>query len=104
MSKSIIYADLALIGVRYDEQERVCFSEVSFSVYGLDAWLSVSGIKVEPDIANKSGVIRFQLPDEIPFTLPNGVRLTFAFNLTSPMLPLPITEAGVKQTASVFSK
>ena len=102
LSRSIAHVDFALIGAGYGEQEQVSFSEVSFSVYGLDAWLSVSGIEVEPDVSNKSGVIRFHLPDEIPLTLPNGVGLTFAFNLTSPMASLPITEAGVRQTASVF--
>ena len=102
LSKSIVHADLALVGARYGKQEQVSFSEVSFSLYGLDVWLSVSGIQIEPDIANNSGVIRFRLPDEIQLTLPNDVELTFAFNLTSPMVPLPITEAGVKQTASVF--
>ena len=72
LCKSIVRADLALIGKEYGKREPVSFSELRFSMNGLDAWLSISGIQIERDTANNRGSIRFGLPDEIQLTLPNG--------------------------------
>ncbi len=42
--RSTFYASLAFLGVEYGKKEQASFSEFSFSVDGLDAWLSISGI------------------------------------------------------------
>ena len=102
--KSTVHASLAFIGVEYEKQEQVLFSEFSFSVDGLDAWLSISGIETEQDFENNSGFIRYHLPNGVALTLPDGVELEFAFNLTFPDVVMPATAAAVKQTASVHVK
>ena len=83
VSTSIIYANRAFIGVNYDEEEKISFSEIIFSIDSLDEWLSISGFRVESnwkengDLENAS--IHFSPPEEISFNLPDGIELKFIF-------------------------
>ena len=47
ISKSLVHAKIAFIGVAYDEQEAVLFNSFQFSVEGIDEWVGLSGINVE---------------------------------------------------------
>ena len=104
VSTSTIYAELALVGAEYSEGEEALFSEFSFSVEGLDAWLSISGIEIEQDIENWKGSIHFHVPDDIPLHLPCDAELTFRFGLTFPSVSVLRTEATVQQTALALVK
>ena len=104
LSKSTFRAGLAFFGTDYGNHEKAAFSELSFSLEGLDAWLGISGIDTEQDMENNSGLIRFRLPDDILLTLPHDLELKFAFNLKFPSVSRPMIEAGVKQTSFVFLK
>lgn len=104
VSTSTIYAELALVGAEYSEGEEALFSEFSFSVEGLDAWLSISGIEIEQDIENWKGSIHFHVPDDIPLNLPCDAELRFRFGLTFPSVSVLRTEAAVQQTALALVK
>ena len=102
--RSTFYASLAFLGVEYAKKEQASFSEFSFSVDGLDAWLSISGIgelELEEGAENTSGSIRFHKPDDIPLTLSSGDQLEFIFSLSFPNVVIPVTEMAVKQTSLV---
>ncbi len=101
VSTSTVSAELALVGAEYCEGEEVLFSEFSFTIEGLDAWLSISGIEIEPNTASGGGLIRYHIPDDIPVHLPTEAELRFRFGLTFPSVSVPITEAAVQQTAEV---
>ena len=104
LSTSTVYAELAFVGVEYDEDEEALFSEFSFSVEGLDTWLSISGIETELDTASGRGLIRYHVPDDIPLHLPCDAELTFRFGLTFPSVSVLRTEATVQQTALALVK
>ena len=101
LSRSTVYASRALIGASYEPAEEVSFSEFSLGVEGLDAWLGITGIEIEQDAGISGGLIRYRIPNEIPLTLPDGVGLKFVFQLVQSGNLAFLTEARVKQTASV---
>jgi len=100
ISKSTIYASFVLSGVQYDEGESITFSKFSFSVEGLDEWLSVSGLRVEHNLDNRSASIHFTPPKEIALQLPDGISLAFTFGWTLPGAPI-VTEAKITQKAYI---
>lgn len=100
LSKSNIYAKFALIGVGYEEDEAVTFSKVSFSVEGLDEWLSISGLRVEHNWSDKSASIHFALPEKIVLHLPDGIEMAFTFSWIPPIAPTVI-EAKITQKAYI---
>ena len=87
------------------ERKSKCLSlNLAFSVDGLDAWLSISGIgKLEFDEGTEkaSGSIRFHRPEDISLTLSSGDQLEFSFSLSFPNVAIPVTEMAVKQTSLV---
>lgn len=99
LSSSTLLADLAFIGARFDSKEEMKFSEFTFSVEGLDEWMSVSGISLDQDLENKCGTISYALPDEIVLKLQDGIRLKFLFSLNFPQVSIPVTEMGVSQSS-----
>ena len=104
LSRSIVHSDIAYVGAEYEEEEEALFSEISFSIEGLDAWLSISGIEVDQDIANRRGLIRFHVPDDISLNLPCDAELKFSFGLSFPSVSVLMTEAVVQQTALALVK
>ena len=102
--RSTFYASLAFLGVEYGKGEQVSFSEFSFSVDGLDAWLSISGIgqlEFDEGTEKTSGSIRFHRPEDISLTLSSGDQLGFSFSLYFQNGVIPVTERAVKQTSLV---
>ena len=104
LSTPRIYAGIALVGAQYEKDEEALFRELSFSVEGLDTWLSVSGIENQTDYANRRGVIQYHVPDHITFDLPDDVQLSFRFSMTGPTISLPTTEARIQQISEVWVK
>ena len=102
LSTSIIHAKMAFVGAEYTDQEEPIFSEFSFSIEGLDTWLSISGIKHEVGSAGEPSLIRYVQPDDIPLNIQNDVELRFSFGLHSSGSTLPRTEAAVRQSVSTF--
>ena len=102
--RSNFYVSLAFLGVEYGKEEQASFSDFRFSVDGLDAWLSISGIG-ELEFAEgpekMSGSIPFHKPDDILLTLSSGDQLEFSFSLSFPNVAIPVTEMAIKQTSLV---
>ena len=98
---SMVHVDAAYVGAWYDENEEISFQEITCSLEGLEVWLWANSIEMEYDRENRAGSIRFQMPDDIPLTMPDGVEAKFTFRLTSSGATLPITEASIKQAADL---
>ena len=103
LSKSTIYANFFLRGVQYDEDEPILFSKFSFSLEGLDEWLSITGLRVEHNWEEKSASIHFNPPKEIVYQLPAGMALAFTFGWTLPGAPI-VMEAKITQKAYITIK
>ncbi len=107
LSTSTVLAELAFVGVEYDADEEALFSEFSFSVEGLDAWLSVSGIKIKQgtqDSRDGKWSINVHMPDDITLNLPHDTEMRFRFGLTFRDNSALGTEAAVQQTVSALVK
>jgi hypothetical protein len=103
LSKSTIYANFFLRGVQYDEDEPILFSKFSFSLEGLDEWLSITGLRVDHNWEEKTASIHFNPPKEIVYQLPAGMSLAFTFGWTLPGAPI-VTEAKITQKAYITIK
>ncbi len=104
ISTSTVRAEYAFFGANYDAEEEVTFSKLTFSVEGLDEWLSITGINVKPNW-NENGAsasIHFKRPEEIPVNLPDGVELRFIF--LSNTSRNDITELRISQKAYISLK
>ena len=105
LSVSSIHAGVAYVGAWYDAYEDVTFQEIILGVDGLDIWLATSGLGMEPDDDFRGWSIRYRLPDDIPFSLPDETEAKFVFSYTGPtFVGTTTTEATIRQTASVFLK
>ena len=109
VSTATIHATRAFIGVNYDEGEEIAFSTLTFSMEGLDEWLSISGIQIEYNWTEKGGLktasIHLDPPKEIEFNLPEGIELKFAFSGTLPsFVSTNFTEASITQKAYISLK
>ncbi len=103
LSKSTIYANYFLRGVQYDEDEAIVFSKFSFSLEGLDEWLSITGLRVDHNWEEGTASIHFNPPKEIVYRLPDEMALAFTFGWTLPGAPI-VTEAKITQKAFVTLK
>lgn len=84
ISKSLVHAKIAFIGVAYDEQEAVLFNSFQFSVEGIDEWVGLSGINVEYSHKEQATSITYLPPEEISLNLNNKMRLLITFSWTQP--------------------
>ena len=97
LSSSIVHAELVSVGVNHQLAEGL-YTDVAFTIEGLDLWLSISGIETELDRPNKSGLIRYRVPEEISLNLSSDVTLEFRFGLSFPSVAEFRTEASLTQT------
>ena len=100
---STIHANRAFIGAIYEDGQDITFSKIEFSVEGLDEWLGISGIKHVHNWAEKIVSVHFGCPEEIVFSLPDGVEMRFTFRGTLSVRDR-ITDAGVNQKAYISIK
>lgn len=98
ISKSKVCVNRVLSGVAYDENEVVTFNTLSFSVDCLDEWVGISGINVDRDWENKATTISYNPPENIVYSLDNGMQLEICFACTLPGFP-NTTEAKITQRA-----
>ena len=91
ISISLIYrAQFCLIGAKIDGDMEVSFSEIDFSVDGIDEWIG-SGIDVKSTLGNNDQLPRvlidYKPPRPIKFHLENGMDMEFCAHCTTPSLP-----------------
>lgn len=98
ISKSKIVVGRMLVGAAWDKGEPVVFNTFEFSTDCLDEWIGISGIAVERLYEEKTAVISYSPPDNICFSLCEGVSLSILFSYTLPGYPV-IKEAKITQSA-----
>ena len=96
ISKSLISANRAFIGVGFKNKEEVKFNTFTFSIEGIDEWVNISGIQINNDFKNKKYTINYSPPEEISIALKNGMELQIIFSYTVPFAP-KIKEAKFTQ-------
>ncbi len=84
ISKSYIHVDMAFVGVAYSANSPVLFNNLTISIEGIDEWVGVSGIQVEPDFEKRSASITYAHPEEIYIVLNNGMKLVITFSCSFP--------------------
>lgn len=99
IAKSTISSLKAYIGSSYNDSDEVSFHKVSFSLEGLDHWLSIRGINVKY-ASNPEVNITFTPPKPILIELAEDLSLEFSFTWTGPS-PYSITDAQVTQSAYI---
>ena len=75
ISKSLIRVNRIFTGVGYDEDEIPRFNSVTFSVEGIDEWIGRSGINVDYQFEESAATISYQLPENIPLNLGDGMHV-----------------------------
>lgn len=98
ISKSKVCVNRVLSGVAYDKDEEVTFNSLSFSVDCMDEWVGISGINVQNDWDNRTATISYKPPENIEYSLYNGMQLEICFAYTLPGFP-NTTEAKITQKA-----
>jgi len=98
ISKSKIIVHRVLSGVAYGKDEVVTFNSLSFSVDCFDEWVGISGINVEHDWENRTATVSYNPPDNIAYSIDNGMQLEICFAYTLPGFP-NTTEAKITQRA-----
>jgi len=96
ISKSLVFAHKALLGVAYDDEEVFLFNTFRFSVEGIDEWVGLSGINFKDNPKKRTARISYSPPKEILLNLNNGMNLVITFSWTLPDFPHE-TEAKITQ-------
>ena len=71
----ILRVDRVFTRVKYDENESPCFNTFTFSIEGIDEWVSADGIMVAPGPEEGTAVVLYKPPVSIPLGLVNGMQL-----------------------------
>ena len=103
---STINSRFVFSGVGYDADDEITFSEIKFSLEGLDEWLGISGIHVDHNLGTErwqEGSVHYEPPEEIILSLPNDMKMIFGFEVSVPT-GLSITEARISQKAYIRLK
>ena len=102
ISQSVVNAEMAFLGVKYDNEEEASFWKFSFVVEELSKWLAISGIKVEQGASEQGFLVQTRKPDNIAISLPDEIEMEFSFH-TFPSIPyIPtITEISFTQSSSI---
>lgn len=74
-SESLIRASRVFEGFQYGEGETPHFNTLSFSVEGIDDWISITGFKVEDIDKSGTPTISYDQPPDFSFKLKNDIDL-----------------------------
>ena len=87
IAEDVIWADRVLTSLPYDENTSLHFNTLTFSVEGIDEWVGISGIKVDPRLEEQALTISYNQPTEVSINLENGMQLLIIFAYTIPGIP-----------------
>ena len=99
LSTSHLDANQLFVGVGYGGDSEITFSELRFSIQGLDEWLWISGIEVVHHESTKVSV-HFARPDPIKLKVSDEICLEFNYNASFPT-GFNVKEARVSQKAHI---
>lgn len=101
ISKSVIHATVAYLGVAYDDEEAVTFEKVRFSVEGLDEWLLITGLEIDLNLEGLGANIKYKRPEQIALRLPGDIKLEIGFSWSLAGGGTEFKEAKISQKASM---
>ena len=87
IAADVIWADRVLTSLPYDENTNLHFNTLTFSIEGIDEWVGISGIKVDPQYEERALTISYNQPEKIVLNLNNGMQLLITFAPTFPGFP-----------------
>lgn len=87
IAADIIWADRVLTSLPYDANATLHFNTFTFSIEGIDEWVGISGIKVDPRLEEGALTISYNQPTEVSINLENGMQLLITFSYTIPAMP-----------------
>ena len=93
-------------GFSYGDEDEITFSELEFSVEGLDEWLGISGIHIDPNLGTdrwQNVSVHYDLPEEVALHLPDEMEMKFSFQASVPF-GVNTTEARISQKAYILLK
>lgn len=100
VSTSTLRAQYAFIGAPYRTAEEISFSEIRFSIEGIDEWVGISGISVDHafgrDNRKPEFAINYTPPQPIDFRLPNDMDMELSVQSTVPF--------GTNETSAKISQ
>ncbi len=99
ISTTLLDAKRLFVGVGYGRDSEITFSELRFSVLGLDDWLRISGIEVIHH-ESKNISVHFAHPDPVRIKISDEMVLEFSFSSQLPT-GFNIKEARIAQKALV---
>ena len=99
LSTSVLSANRLFVGIGYGKDSEVAFSELRFSIRGLDEWLRISGIEVIHH-ESKNVSVHFASPQPIRLKISDEIGLEFNFSGHLPT-GFNIKEARVAQKAYI---
>jgi len=97
--KSIIHVHQAFIGALYENEEKITFNSLSFSIDELREWLGIKSICCDYEDNLQSATINYERPKNLIYKLENGFRLLIGFGVNFSDHGSPTTEARVIQKA-----
>jgi len=89
IAKSKLRAECVYIGVVFDDGEEVQLRSFQFSVEGLDAWHSISGITTNYEPKTHAGSITYERPRSIELWSDGEINLSLSFGHRGPTLGKP---------------
>lgn len=87
IAADVIWADRVLTSLPYDENATLHFNTFTFSIEGIDEWVGISGIKMDPRLEERALTISYNQPTEVSINLENGMQLLITFAYTIPGIP-----------------
>lgn len=99
LSTSVLGVNRLFVGVGYGRDSEVVFSELRFSVRGLDEWLRISGIEVIHH-EDKNVSVHFSHPEPVRLKISDEIALEFNFSGQVPT-GFNIKEARIAQKAYI---
>ncbi len=89
-----------IVGEHFADLDKLQFSAVTFRTYGLDEWVGISGLQVEPDFSKPKFpkfLIKFEPPEPLEYSLDQERRIAIRFSWRSPDLK-PLRSISIEQS------
>ncbi len=87
IAADVIWAERVFTSLPHDENTNLHFNTLTFSIEGIDEWVGISGIKVDPQYEERALTISYNQPEKIVLNLNNGMQLLITFAPTFPGYP-----------------
>lgn len=105
VSSSSIYANLIFVGIHFEHQNDIKFSEISFHCSNLNEWAWMDGFDIDIDDSRKNGIkVEYTLPPPIVANVSAGYEFVFHPIASTPEICIVQNEAIIRQKIYVKIK